>query len=431
MRPIDRLTRVLSNTIAGLALTTFVIKVIGAGLAFASQVILARWLGSDNYGQYVYVIAWAFLLAIPFGMGFPQATIRFVANYVQTESWSEFKGLTVWLASLMLKLTGVLAILVAAYVFIFKSTNAVTVVLAAGLIPLSAILTIQSGFSRGLKRMVLAYSPEFLVRPLLIIAFAFGGHLLLGYNFTVQLVLIATVAAYAVAVFVQYLGLWFRLPEGVREATPTFIPAEWRRVATPLLLIAGFLIILNRTDVLMLGILDGKVAVAHYDAAFRTAALASFVLLSVNSIAAPAIASAHTNDDRIELQKIATHAAKLSFWPSLALSVVLALVGVHVLGMFGPDFKAAVEVLYILLVGQLINASVGSVGNLMAMTGYERASARIFGISALTNIVLNALAIPRFGAAGAATVTAFTMALWNIWMFVFVAKHLKIRSSFI
>ena len=53
----------------------------------------------------------------------------------------------------------------------------------------------------------------------------------------------------------------------------------------------------------------------------------------------------------------------------------------------------------------------------------------VFGSSACLNAVLNAIAIPRYGATPAAVTTALTMILWNIWLGHLVIKHIAIYPS--
>ena len=45
-----------------LAGTIFIIRVVSAGLAYLSQILLARWMGGSDYGIYVYVWTWVLLL---------------------------------------------------------------------------------------------------------------------------------------------------------------------------------------------------------------------------------------------------------------------------------------------------------------------------------------------------------------------------------
>ena len=64
-----------------LAGTVFLIRVVSAALAFGSQVLLARWMGTFEFGVYVYVWTWVLLIgqAIDFGLG--TAAQRFIPEY--------------------------------------------------------------------------------------------------------------------------------------------------------------------------------------------------------------------------------------------------------------------------------------------------------------------------------------------------------------
>ena len=47
----------------------------------------------------------------------------------------------------------------------------------------------------------------------------------------------------------------------------------------------------------------------------------------------------------------------------------------------------------------------------------------------MLNVVLNAMMIPRWGIAGAATATAFVMILWNSMLAIVVYKRLGVHST--
>ena len=49
----------LTNRLAG---TVFVIRVFSAGLAYLSQILLARWMNGSEYGVFVYVWTWVVLI---------------------------------------------------------------------------------------------------------------------------------------------------------------------------------------------------------------------------------------------------------------------------------------------------------------------------------------------------------------------------------
>src|ERR1700747_691098 len=64
-----------------LAGTIFVIRVISAGLAYLSQILLARWMGGSDYGVYVYVWTWVLLLGSMMDFGISASAQKIIPEY--------------------------------------------------------------------------------------------------------------------------------------------------------------------------------------------------------------------------------------------------------------------------------------------------------------------------------------------------------------
>ena len=75
------------------AASAFVINVLTTGLAFVTQILLARFLGPAGYGIYAYVIAWTTVLALCATLGFETGMLRFVAAYRARQQWSLLRGI--------------------------------------------------------------------------------------------------------------------------------------------------------------------------------------------------------------------------------------------------------------------------------------------------------------------------------------------------
>jgi hypothetical protein len=67
-----------------LAGTVFMIRVASAVLAFGSQVLFARWMGSFQFGIYVYVWTWVLLLGQAIDLGLGTSAQRFIPNYTDS-----------------------------------------------------------------------------------------------------------------------------------------------------------------------------------------------------------------------------------------------------------------------------------------------------------------------------------------------------------
>lgn len=424
----------LGRKVAKGAGVVLAVQVAGAGLSYLTHIVLARILDPAGYGVYSYVMAWTALLAIPAALGLNTGLVRFVSHYREQKASRLLRGVTRRSWQLVLG-TGTL-IAVCGYSLAAWVPDAVSLPYAAALavgvwlVPLRALLDIQVAMGRGLERMTLAYVPGQILRPAFLLA-ALALILVLEPDIDPRLALGLTVVTMSLVVLAQGSVLAYRIRSLTSGACPNFETRRWLRVSLPMLLIAGFLLLLKRTDVIMLGLLAGAEDVGTYNAAARTANLASFVLIAVNAIAAPTIASLYGQREHARLQELASTVAHFIFWPSLAIVIGLVSLAPFILGLFGSGFVAGQNVLAVLALGHLVNVGVGSVGYFMNMTGNQDEMAKVVGVSAVINLLLNGLAIPLFGALGAALATALSMAVWNVWLNRIVVARLSIRPSIV
>jgi O-antigen/teichoic acid export membrane protein len=100
--------------------------------------------------------------------------------------------------------------------------------------------------------------------------------------------------------------------------------------------------------------------------------------------------------------------------------------------IFGEGFNSAVLPLRILLVGTALQgATIRAVGSSLTGVGRPDISLKLVTISAVTNIVLNILLIPKFGIAGAAATTTCSLLLNTGLGLFFIRKilHVKIDTQ--
>ena len=79
-------------TIVKSALQVFAIRLVGAGLTYASMIFLARWLGTYDFGIYAYVFVIVTLLGLAFSCGFNNSTLRFVSSYLARNKGRRLSG---------------------------------------------------------------------------------------------------------------------------------------------------------------------------------------------------------------------------------------------------------------------------------------------------------------------------------------------------
>jgi O-antigen/teichoic acid export membrane protein len=411
------------------AVTVLAIQVCGAGLAYLSQVALARWMGVASFGTYAYLIAWVTIAALLAGLGFPISVLRLIPQYRTTGEPQHLRGVisisraVALLAGVALALAGtVLALLWQ------PSVGTFTLAIAVWLIPLGAVINVDVSIMRAGGRLVAAYAPSQVLRPALVLLGA-GAMFAVDGALSSESALAFTVAAFAATAIAQTV-LVARVARRAGPPGPAaYQPRAWLRLSLPLLLVAGFQIVLSQTDVVLVGSVAGFRDAGVYAAAARTAGLGAYLLIALLGVMAPMFAELQTRGDRAGLQRLASFCAQCAFWPTVVITLVLALSAPFVLGLFGPGFGAGREVLLILLVGQLFNAACGAVGALLNMTGHQDDVARVYGVVCVLNVVGCFALVRAFGVNGAACATTLSLITWNLWLHRLTVLRLRVRPS--
>jgi O-antigen/teichoic acid export membrane protein len=219
-----------------------------------------------------------------------------------------------------------------------------------------------------------------------------------------------------------------RFPVEIRRAVPEYRIAQWTKVALPLLLVSAFWLLLDQTDVLMIGAIRGTDHAGLYSAASRSAVLVRFVFLAVNASAAPAISALYARKSLAELRQMIRSTTKWIFWGSLLTAMPVLALGRILLALFGTEFVPQYPILLILALGHVFAASFGLVMSLMNMTGRQRVTMWVYGGTSAVNVALNGLLISLLGNMGAAVATAISMAGSSVVLCVLAARRMNINT---
>lgn len=426
-RPRNRLLRGGSGSI--------IVKSGGTLLSLALAIFLARYLGPKDYGVYAFAMAVIQVLAIPVSMGLPQLVIRETAIACTNESWGLLRGLWRFSTAIVLLLSVVIAGLVVLLIWLLDDqvaeARAETLLLALALVPLLALGKLRGAALVGLGRVVIGQLPDGIIRPVIFMAFLVVGFLgLSDFRLTAASTMALHVVAAGAAFVVGAYLLWRNRPAALAGTPgPEYQSGLWVRAALPLALIGGLQVINQYLDILMVGLLRSDSEVGIFRVVAQGSMLVAFGLQAVSIVVSPDFARLHNQGDVDRLQHLVTQTARATFVLALPVVLIFIVFGEELLiWVFGAAYGAGYTALVVLVIGQLINASMGTVGALLNMTGYERDTLRGVAVAAVTNIVLNVLLIPPFGIEGAAVATALTLAVWNIILWRFARLRLNVNS---
>jgi O-antigen/teichoic acid export membrane protein len=418
----------LSHRAAGIAL---LIRVAGAAIAFLSQPLLARWMGSSEYGIYAYVWILVLLFGSLIDFGFAANAQRFIPEYSKSKAFDLLRGFLAGSRLLVVVLSTLLAILAATVVsFAEPLLSAVLILplyLACLTLPLYGLIMVQDGVARSYDWMTIALLPLYIIRPLAIIALMGAGHVV-GLPADAKSAMIASVIATWATALLQFVLLNRRLaattPDGGRQY-------EWKRWLTtslPIFMVGSFFFLLTYIDILVLQQYRPADQVAIYFAATKVLSLIAFVYFSISAAVAHKFAEYHADGNSQRLAALVASCVRWTFWPSLAAAAAILAMGRPILWLFGPEFVQGYPLLFILCLGLLARAAVGPIERLLNMLGEQKTCAFVYAGAFVLNLVGCFALIPGFGATGAAISTSTALIAESIALFLVTKRRLGLTS---
>ena len=413
-----------------LAGTIFIIRVISAALAYASQILLARWIGGSDYGVYVYVWTWVLLLGSMMDFGISASAQKIIPEYRTSGEHALLRGFlsgSRWMAFVVSAVVSVLLAGVVKSLSPWIDANA-ALPLYIGCITLPAfvVANTQDGIARSHDWMRLGLMPQFIVRQSLIIGFT-AGAFVLGFDLGATAAMLASAAAVWIAMIGQMMVLNRRLAGHIEPGPKTYDFRGWLAVSLPILMVEGFYLLLSYTDVLVLQQFRSSEEVGVYFAVVKTLALVSFIHYAMSATTAHRFAEYHVIGDQARLSAYVAHAIKWTFWPSLAATILLLALGKPLLWLFGPQFVTGYDIMFIAAIGLVVRSAIGPVERLLNMLGHQHICALAYALAFVMNVVLCVALVPRFGGHGAAAATSISLVFETVLLFWIVRRRLGLH----
>lgn len=424
----DRGEASLARRLAG---TAFLIRALGAALAFVSQVLLARWMGQSEYGIYVYAWTWMLVIGGICALGSGTTAQRFIPEYREHRHFDLLRGFLVASRATIVAIASLVAIAGATGLWLFSGSldhfTLLPLYFACVALPLHALSETQSGISRSYDWVNLALLPSFVLRQLLLIA-VMGLAFVLALPTDAVTAMAVTFGALVVVVSGQFIILNRRLDKVVPAAPHAYAPRRWFGVAMPIFMVECFYLLLTYTDVLVLQQFRPPEEVASYFAATRVLAPVAFVYFAVAQTAAHKFSEYAVIGDRARLASHLRQSVRMTFWPSVLVAGILLLLGRPLMSLFGAGFADAYYLLFLLVIGMLARATVGPIERLLNMLDQQRACALVYAGAFAFNLVGCLVLIPHFGATGAAISISAALVLESLALFLLTRSRLGLHG---
>lgn len=413
----------MRETVSGTSVS-FLLKVAGSGLAFIFNLLLARLLGAEGVGIYFLALTVVTIASVISRIGLDFTMLRFIATNASQNDWKKVAGVVkegITIASVASLFATIILLLISSPLSnrVFSKPDLILPlsIMACGIVPLT-LLTLYAESLRGLKNIRDSIFIQNVSIPLINLIIIIPLVSLYKINGMALAYMTATFFTLLLAIY-----LWRKSALPIKGLRGHFDRKKLLSAGLPMLLVASMNMIMGWTDTLMLGMWTSSESVGIYNIALKVAGLTVFILSAVNSVVGPQFAVLFAQGDKNALEKLASDSAKMMTILSLPLFLLFLLFPAWILSFFGPEFISGSTTLAVLALGQFVNVMAGSVGNVLVMSGKERLFQYIVMVSALLNIILNALFIPLYGILGAGIATSVSMIVIN------VAGNIACRAS--
>jgi O-antigen/teichoic acid export membrane protein len=413
-----------------LAGTVFIIRVVSAGLAYLSQILLARWMGGSDYGVYVYVWTWVLLLGSMMDFGISSSAQKIIPEYRTNGNGALLRGFLVGSRWMTFAVSSLVSLLLVGLVHLLspwiEADAIVPLSIGCLTLPPFVVANTQDGIARSHDWMRLGLMPQFIVRQGLIIGFT-AGAFALGFHLGATTAMAASAAAVWIAMIGQMLVLNRRLAGHVGPGPRAYDFRGWLAISLPILLVESFYLLLSYTDVLVLQQFRASEEVGVYFAVVKTLALVSFIHYAMSATTAHRFAEYHAQGDKERLSAYVAHAIAWTFWPSLGATAMLLALGKPLLWLFGAQFVVGYAMMFVAAIGLVVRSAIGPVERLLNMLGHQHVCALAYALAFVMNVALCVALIPRFGGYGAAAATSLSLTFETVLLFWIVRRRLGLH----
>lgn len=193
--------------------------------------------------------------------------------------------------------------------------------------------------------------------------------------------------------------------------------------ALPVLIHTLATILQNQSGIWMLKTFQSASEVALFGVASKFLIMVTLPLQIVTSVVSPLITKLYWRDETDKLERILRGLSTLSALPVITVLIVFTVGGSTILSiLFGEYYRAANDLLMILMFGNAFHVMAGSCGLTLVMTGHQKTLMGISLFSGISTSLAAYLVADRFGTLGVASVISVVLILKNVLMLIYTKR---------
>jgi O-antigen/teichoic acid export membrane protein len=421
----------LNELLKGSAIT-FGLKMSGMALSFFVMYLISKRLGSEGVGFYNLFFQILTVLGMTLGLGMKLSVLRYVGQFNNDKLRSNLHLIYKY----FIRIVGPISLIFGLIIFLTahsvsqylgKNNEFEVALKCIGLIlPFFTLNQINVEFIRGLRKLKISELIRSVLRPLII------SVLILIFRYD-SMEKIDTIFVLTFALLVNFIVSNISIRKELNKipySSSNFSKSEFVKTSLPMMITTISSVMISAIPIFLLEYFISQSEVGIFSITFRISGLVSLSLVIVNTVAAPKFSELYWSKKMNDLQKMISQSAKIMFWIALLIGLVLIIWSEEWLGLFGEEFRKGKIALIILVISQLINASTGSVGILMNMSGHQKKLRNIIVTASIISFCIYIILIPLYGIIGAAIGCLISNILVNITAVIFVHRKMNLLTFY-
>jgi O-antigen/teichoic acid export membrane protein len=377
-------------------------RIAGAGLNLISQIVFARVFVPEDVGLIMLCMSTAAFISLFASLGYPwlaQTQLPRFQSLGLTQVWQRFHGA-------FLHDSAIATLLVYAVVLIATSqlplgAGTITALLFGCLsAPASLLLRYDSAVANSVRRFTLSYAPDFLFRPLLLLAY-----ILIAYKLHWNMSVVHAMTAFVLVLYAVglgqalFLGKQGLMPQHLAKSQSRFTKALRTR-ALPLAIVAAVATSFADIVTLIGGLLLPPADVALLAITIRLAAIAGFVIQVTQQFVLPDLTEAITLRQTQLSNRLLLRMNGLTIATIIGGLLGSIFLGGYALNLFGSHYIAGWGLLIAFMIGQSIRALSGMNQQLLSIAGKQMRTVSSCIIALLVLLCVSLAMVKQFGLIG-------------------------------
>ena len=186
-----------------------------------------------------------------------------------------------------------------------------------------------------------------------------------------------------------------------------------------------------QVDKVMIEWLTNQTAqLSYYDQAEKIVSIPLSIITVLSSVMMPRIANEFYKDNMEKIKELLLYAGRFSLLIAFPLMVGIICIAYQFIPWYlGNEFVATAHALIILAPIVVFNTLSGISGTqYFTATNQVSVLTRTYVVAAITNLVVNALMIPKFGYAGAAIATVISSFVLVVYQYAYLIRQINLKS---